>query len=173
MFEFQKKIVTNWIQIYFITLVGSYNILFAALVTSSEIWFVFGITAVSGLVRCSVQVLFPLVLVTAAPDRFPAALALHILFSGILMLMADPLIGKIEFYLTIDFLLPIIYQDHGIFVTGPVCRFTDFYCFMAVSSRDGIFLRVEDGSLSYHINNIFTDIIRWVPKNVLSYIHDD
>ncbi|VVC91667.1 unnamed protein product [Leptidea sinapis] len=32
-----------------------------------------------------VQVLFPLVLVTAAPDRFPAALALHILFSGILM----------------------------------------------------------------------------------------
>lgn len=65
-----------------------------ALVTSSEIYFVFAVTAISGLVRCSVQVLFPLVLVTAAPDRFPAALALHILFSGILMLLADPLIGE-------------------------------------------------------------------------------
>ncbi|XP_032512390.2 monocarboxylate transporter 2-like isoform X2 [Danaus plexippus] len=66
-----------------------------ALVTSDNLYFVIGITAVSGLVRCSVQVLFPLVLVTAAPDRFPAALALHILFSGFLMLMADPLIGVI------------------------------------------------------------------------------
>ncbi|XP_060800754.1 monocarboxylate transporter 13 [Amyelois transitella] len=64
-----------------------------ALVSSSDLWYVFAVTAISGLVRCTVQVLFPLVLVAAAPDRFPAALALHILFSGVLMLMADPLIG--------------------------------------------------------------------------------
>ncbi|XP_023938186.1 monocarboxylate transporter 7-like [Bicyclus anynana] len=66
-----------------------------ALICSDNLIFVISITAVSGLVRCSVQVLFPLVLVTAAPDRFPAALALHILFSGILMLVTDPLIGVI------------------------------------------------------------------------------
>ncbi|CAK1578563.1 unnamed protein product [Parnassius mnemosyne] len=81
-----------------------------ALVCSSEIWFVFTITVISGLVRCSVQVLFPLVLVTAAPDRFPAALALHIIFSGFLMLIADPLIG-------------LIYEATG----------TYLYCFLAMS----------------------------------------
>ncbi|XP_045492100.1 monocarboxylate transporter 13-like isoform X2 [Colias croceus] len=70
-------------------------ILRIVLVTSDNVTFVFTITIISGLVRCSVQVLFPLVLVTAAPDRFPAALALHILFSGCLMLMADPMIGVI------------------------------------------------------------------------------
>ncbi|CAK1551939.1 unnamed protein product [Leptosia nina] len=70
-------------------------ILRIVLVTSDNVTFVFAITIISGLVRCSVQVLFPLVLVTAAPDRFPAALALHILFSGCLMLMADPMIGVI------------------------------------------------------------------------------
>ncbi|XP_045763604.1 monocarboxylate transporter 7-like isoform X1 [Maniola jurtina] len=66
-----------------------------ALICSDNLIFVTSITAVSGLVRCSVQVLFPLVLVAAAPDRFPAALALHILFSGFLMLITDPLIGVI------------------------------------------------------------------------------
>ncbi|XP_072941924.1 monocarboxylate transporter 9-like [Epargyreus clarus] len=66
-----------------------------ALVSSSNLIFVFVITVISGLVRCSVQVLFPLVLVKAAPDRFPAAFALHIIFSGFLMLLADPLIGVI------------------------------------------------------------------------------
>ncbi|KAJ0179463.1 hypothetical protein K1T71_005175 [Dendrolimus kikuchii] len=81
-----------------------------ALVSSSEIWFVFGITAISGLVRCTVQVLFPLVLAAAAPDRFPAALALHILFSGVLMLLADPLIG-------------VLYETTGSY----------FYCFLAMS----------------------------------------
>ncbi|XP_049865097.1 monocarboxylate transporter 2-like isoform X2 [Pectinophora gossypiella] len=81
-----------------------------ALVTSSDINFVFAVTAISGLVRCSVQVLFPLVLVTAAPNRFPAALALHILFSGCLMLMADPLIG-------------VIFEATGSYV----------YCFLAMS----------------------------------------
>ncbi|CAH2062932.1 unnamed protein product, partial [Iphiclides podalirius] len=85
-------------------------ILRIALVCSSEIWFVFTITVISGLVRCSVQVLFPLVLVTAAPDRFPAALALHIIFSGFLMLIADPLIG-------------LIYDATG----------TYLYCFFAMS----------------------------------------
>lgn len=64
-----------------------------ALVSSSDIYYVYSVTAVSGLVRCSVQVLFPLVLAQAAPDRFPAALALHIILSGALMLIADPLIG--------------------------------------------------------------------------------
>ncbi|XP_004927807.1 monocarboxylate transporter 7 [Bombyx mori] len=81
-----------------------------ALVTSSELWFVFAVTAISGLVRCSVQVLFPLVLIMAAPDRFPAALALHILFSGVLMLIADPLIG-------------VLYEETGSYV----------YCFLAMS----------------------------------------
>ncbi|XP_045459710.1 monocarboxylate transporter 1-like [Melitaea cinxia] len=80
------------------------------LVTSDNLSFVIAITAISGLVRCSVQVLFPLVLVTAAPDRFPAALALHILFSGFLMLMADPLIG-------------VIYETTGSYVN----------CFLAMS----------------------------------------
>ncbi|CAH3993255.1 unnamed protein product [Pieris brassicae] len=70
-------------------------ILRIVLILSDNITYVFTITIISGLVRCSVQVLFPLVLVTAAPDRFPAALALHILFSGCLMLMADPMIGVI------------------------------------------------------------------------------
>ncbi|XP_047518003.1 monocarboxylate transporter 13-like isoform X2 [Pieris napi] len=70
-------------------------ILRIVLILSDNITYVFAITIISGLVRCSVQVLFPLVLVTAAPDRFPAALALHILFSGCLMLMADPMIGVI------------------------------------------------------------------------------
>ncbi|KAG7305485.1 hypothetical protein JYU34_009554 [Plutella xylostella] len=74
-----------------------------ALVSSSDIYYVFAITAVSGLVRCSVQVLFPLVLSAAVPDRFPAALALHIIFSGVLMLIADPLIGVI-FELTNSYL---------------------------------------------------------------------
>ncbi|XP_013175232.1 PREDICTED: monocarboxylate transporter 1 isoform X1 [Papilio xuthus] len=81
-----------------------------ALVCSSEIWYVFTITVISGLIRCSVQVLFPLVLVTAAPDRFPAALALHIIFSGFLMLIADPLIG-------------LIFEATG----------TYLYCFLAMS----------------------------------------
>lgn len=81
-----------------------------ALVSYSEIWYVFLVTAISGLVRCSVQVLLPLVLASAAPDRFPAALALHILFSGVLMLIADPLIG-------------IIYEVTGSYV----------YCFIAMS----------------------------------------
>lgn len=81
-----------------------------ALVTSSALWFVFAVTAISGLVRCSVQVLFPLVLVTAAPDRFPAALALHILFSGTLMMLADPMIG-------------VLYEATGSYV----------YCFYAMS----------------------------------------
>ncbi|XP_068627952.1 monocarboxylate transporter 1-like isoform X2 [Battus philenor] len=85
-------------------------ILRIALVCSSEIWFVFTITVISGLIRCSVQVLFPLVLVTAAPDRFPAALALHIIFSGFLMLIADPLIG-------------LIFEATG----------TYLYCFLAMS----------------------------------------
>ncbi|XP_063379814.1 monocarboxylate transporter 6-like isoform X1 [Cydia fagiglandana] len=67
-----------------------------ALVSGSDLWWVFSVTVASGVVRCSVQVLFPLVLATAAPpDRFPAALGLHIIFSGVLMLMADPLIGVI------------------------------------------------------------------------------
>ncbi|CAB3235960.1 unnamed protein product [Arctia plantaginis] len=81
-----------------------------ALVSSSSLWFVFAITAISGLVRCTVQVLFPLVLVTAAPERFPAALALHILFSGVLMLLADPMIG-------------VIYEATSSYV----------YCFLAMS----------------------------------------
>ncbi|KAJ2950506.1 hypothetical protein O0L34_g8750 [Tuta absoluta] len=81
-----------------------------ALVLCSDIRFVFAITAISGLVRCSVQVLFPLVLVGAAPDRFPAALALHILFSGILMLLADPMIS-------------VIYESTGSYL----------YCFIAMS----------------------------------------
>ncbi|CAH0721561.1 unnamed protein product, partial [Brenthis ino] len=85
-------------------------VLRVALVTSDNLTFVIAITAISGLVRCSVQVLFPLVLVTAAPDRFPAALALHILFSGCLMLMADPLIG-------------VIYEATGSYVN----------CFLAMS----------------------------------------
>ncbi|KAF9409207.1 hypothetical protein HW555_011361 [Spodoptera exigua] len=80
------------------------------LVATSSLWVVFGITAVSGLVRCSVQVLFPLVLVGAAPDRFPAALALHILFSGTLMMLADPMIG-------------VLYEATGSYV----------YCFFAMS----------------------------------------
>ncbi|XP_050672771.1 uncharacterized protein LOC126970721 [Leptidea sinapis] len=67
-------------------------ILRVALIVSNNLTYVYVITIISGVVRCSVQVLFPLVLVTAAPDRFPAALALHILFSGILMLIADPMI---------------------------------------------------------------------------------
>ncbi|RVE48933.1 hypothetical protein evm_006395 [Chilo suppressalis] len=81
-----------------------------ALVSSGALWYVFVMTAVSGLVRCSVQVLFPLVLATAAPDKFPAALALHILFSGALMLMADPLIG-------------VLYEATGSYV----------FCFLAMS----------------------------------------
>ncbi|XP_053600087.1 monocarboxylate transporter 7-like isoform X1 [Plodia interpunctella] len=81
-----------------------------ALVSSSDLWYVFTVTALSGLVRCTVQVLFPLVLVAAAPDRFPAALALHILFSGVLMLMADPLIG-------------VLYDATGSYM----------YCFLAMS----------------------------------------
>ncbi|XP_073966302.1 monocarboxylate transporter 6-like isoform X2 [Choristoneura fumiferana] len=82
-----------------------------ALVSSSDLWYVFAVTVVSGIVRCSVQVLFPLVLATAAPDdRFPAALALHIIFSGILMLIADPLIG-------------VIYEATGSYT----------YCFLAMS----------------------------------------
>lgn len=81
-----------------------------ALVSSDTLWFVFCVTAVSGLVRCTVQVLFPLVLVTAAPNRFPAALALHILFSGTLMLLADPLIG-------------VLYETTGSYI----------YCFFAMS----------------------------------------
>ncbi|XP_026747346.1 monocarboxylate transporter 9-like [Trichoplusia ni] len=81
-----------------------------ALVSSNALWFVFVMTAISGLVRCSVQVLFPLVLASAAPDRFPAALALHILFSGTLMLLADPIIG-------------IVYEVTGSYV----------YCFFAMS----------------------------------------
>ncbi|XP_050362613.1 monocarboxylate transporter 13-like isoform X2 [Nymphalis io] len=85
-------------------------VLRVALVSSDSLTFVIAITAVSGLVRCSVQVLFPLVLVSAAPDRFPAALALHILFSGFLMLMADPLIG-------------VIYEATGSYVN----------CFLAMS----------------------------------------
>ncbi|XP_046978518.1 monocarboxylate transporter 13-like isoform X2 [Vanessa cardui] len=85
-------------------------VLRVALVSSDNLNFVIAITAVSGLVRCSVQVLFPLVLVSAAPDRFPAALALHILFSGFLMLMADPLIG-------------VIYETTGSYVN----------CFLAMS----------------------------------------
>ncbi|XP_052758339.1 monocarboxylate transporter 7-like isoform X2 [Galleria mellonella] len=67
--------------------------------------------AISGLVRCTVQVLFPLVLIAAAPDRFPAALALHILFSGILILLADPIIG-------------VIYEATGSYV----------YCFLGMST---------------------------------------
>ncbi|CAH2092170.1 unnamed protein product [Euphydryas editha] len=85
-------------------------VLRVVLVTSDSLSFVIAITAISGLVRCSVQVLFPLVLVTAAPDRFPAALALHILFSGVLMLLADPLIG-------------VIYETTGSYVN----------CFLAMS----------------------------------------
>ncbi|XP_063823260.1 monocarboxylate transporter 7-like isoform X1 [Ostrinia nubilalis] len=85
-------------------------ILRVALVSSSELWYVFAITVVSGVVRCSVQVLFPLVLAMAAPDNFPGALALHILFSGALMLMADPLIG-------------ILYEATGSYV----------FCFFAMS----------------------------------------
>ncbi|XP_075972260.1 monocarboxylate transporter 9-like [Anticarsia gemmatalis] len=81
-----------------------------ALVSSSSIYFVFATTAISGLVRCSVQVLFPLVLANAAPDKFPDALALHILFSGTLMLLADPMIG-------------IVYEATGSYV----------YCFFAMS----------------------------------------
>ncbi|XP_026326883.1 monocarboxylate transporter 1-like [Hyposmocoma kahamanoa] len=81
-----------------------------ALVSTSDLYFVYAITVISGLVRCTVQVLFPLVLVTAAPDRFPAALALHILFSGCLMLMADPLIS-------------VIFVTTGSYV----------YCFLAMS----------------------------------------
>ncbi|XP_030025449.1 monocarboxylate transporter 7 [Manduca sexta] len=80
------------------------------LVASSELWFVFAVTAISGLVRCSVQVLFPLVLYAAAPDKFPAALSLHIIFSGFLMLIADPLIG-------------VLYEGTGSYV----------YCFFAMS----------------------------------------
>lgn len=80
----------------------------AALVTSSELYFVFAVTAISGFVRCSVQVLFPLVLATAAPERFPAALALHILFSGTLMLLADPLIGK---FLIVLNLLQVMFRS--------------------------------------------------------------
>ncbi|GBP66550.1 hypothetical protein EVAR_51077_1 [Eumeta japonica] len=65
-----------------------------ALVCCDNMWYVYAVTIASGLVRCSVQVLFPLVLASAVPsDRFPAALALHIIFSGVLMLVADPLIG--------------------------------------------------------------------------------
>ncbi|KAL0884087.1 hypothetical protein ABMA27_016107 [Loxostege sticticalis] len=85
-------------------------VLRVALVTSSELYYVFAITVVSGIVRCSVQVLFPLVLAMAAPDNFPGALALHILFSGALMLMADPLIG-------------ILYEATGSYV----------FCFLAMS----------------------------------------
>nr|QHN70670.1 MFS transporter 2 [Limenitis arthemis astyanax] len=85
-------------------------VLRVALVSSDNLNYVIAITAISGVVRCSVQVLFPLVLVTAAPDRFPAALALHILFSGFLMLMADPLIG-------------VIYEATGSYVN----------CFLAMS----------------------------------------
>ncbi|XP_059061950.1 monocarboxylate transporter 7-like [Achroia grisella] len=82
-----------------------------ALVCSSNLWYVFIVTALSGLVRCAVQVLFPLVLIAAAPDRFPAALALHILFSGVLMLLADPLIG-------------VLYEATGSYV----------YCFIGMST---------------------------------------
>ncbi|KAM3968054.1 monocarboxylate transporter 1 [Aphomia sociella] len=82
-----------------------------ALVSYSNIWFVFIITAISGLVRCTVQVLFPLVLIAAAPDRFPAALALHILFSGVLILLADPIIG-------------VLYETTGSYV----------YCFLGMST---------------------------------------
>ncbi|KAL4714480.1 hypothetical protein ACJJTC_017775 [Scirpophaga incertulas] len=81
-----------------------------ALVSSGELWYVFVMTAISGLVRCSVQVLFPLVLASAAPDNFPGALALHILFSGALMLMADPLIG-------------VLYETTGSYI----------FCFLAMS----------------------------------------
>ncbi|XP_061706000.1 monocarboxylate transporter 6-like isoform X1 [Cydia pomonella] len=82
-----------------------------ALVSGTDLWWVFSVTVASGVVRCSVQVLFPLVLATAAPpDRFPAALGLHIIFSGVLMLMADPLIG-------------IIYEATGSYS----------YCFFAMS----------------------------------------
>ncbi|XP_041973536.1 monocarboxylate transporter 7-like [Aricia agestis] len=86
------------------------TVLRIALVMWDNIIFITLITAVSGLVRCSVQVMFPLVLVAAAPERFPAALALHILFSGSLMLIADPLIG-------------LIYDSTGSYV----------YCFVAMS----------------------------------------
>ncbi|XP_038213566.1 monocarboxylate transporter 7-like [Zerene cesonia] len=92
-------------------------ILRIVLVTSDNVTFVFAITIISGLVRCSVQVLFPLVLVTAAPDRFPAALALHILFSGCLMLMADPMIG-------------VIYEATGSYVSCFIAM--SFCCFVCI-----------------------------------------
>lgn len=91
----QFKTVFLYLIIKIITVIYIYFLLLLpALVTSSELYYVFAITVVSGIVRCSVQVLFPLVLAMAAPDNFPGALALHILFSGALMLMADPLIGE-------------------------------------------------------------------------------